>query len=404
MNLMFISWDGPQVSYLESLFLPIFQGLRAYGVNTHVLHFTWADDERVETYKNACQRYSCGYTSVSVLRKPVALGAFLTAVMSFRLIRKLVHKHDIDVIMPRSTLPALATLIAIRRLKVKLVFDADGLPIDERVDFAGQSPSSIAQRIQRDVEAQAVRFADIVLTRSYKAIPILQARAGSGTDSNKFYVVGNGRDATVFCPGSEDARLSVRRSLSIGPEAPLIVYAGSLGPQYCPNEMLLLFELVKKYRSDAHLLVLTSSPIPLYKTLESHPDLQESVTSMSVPPSDVASYLAASDLGLALRKRSFSTQAVAPIKLGEYLLCGLPLVATRDVGDSHVVELQSGYLLNDHEQSSLDAAARWFISQVLPGRDAFRSQCRSAGMRYFSLDSSIKSYWSALQSIGLADE
>ena len=32
MNVLFISWDGPQVSYLEGLFLPIFRALKTHGI------------------------------------------------------------------------------------------------------------------------------------------------------------------------------------------------------------------------------------------------------------------------------------------------------------------------------------------------------------------------------------
>ncbi len=41
MNILFITWDGPQVSYLESLFVPIFRKLEERcGAHFHVLQFT----------------------------------------------------------------------------------------------------------------------------------------------------------------------------------------------------------------------------------------------------------------------------------------------------------------------------------------------------------------------------
>jgi hypothetical protein len=34
LRLLFVTWDSPGTSYLESLFLPIFAGLRPYGIAT----------------------------------------------------------------------------------------------------------------------------------------------------------------------------------------------------------------------------------------------------------------------------------------------------------------------------------------------------------------------------------
>jgi hypothetical protein len=43
MRTLFITWDGPQVSYLESLFLPIFEALGAQGFPFDILQFRWGD-------------------------------------------------------------------------------------------------------------------------------------------------------------------------------------------------------------------------------------------------------------------------------------------------------------------------------------------------------------------------
>ena len=52
-NVLFVSWDGPQVNYLESLFAPIFMRLRSYGYKFHVVHFTWAQPERLSRVQRA---------------------------------------------------------------------------------------------------------------------------------------------------------------------------------------------------------------------------------------------------------------------------------------------------------------------------------------------------------------
>ena len=402
-NILFVTWDGPQVSYLESLFLPIFKELAKLGHAFHVLQFTWGAAEQRAATKTACEASGCTYRSVPVLRRPVAAGSLVTAVLASRQVRQAIVEGGIDIVLARSTLPAFTSRLALRHLPaVRLLFDADGLPHDERVDFGGWKPDGIAYRMLRDLEASAVRRADAVLTRSRKAVEILLARAGAGTSAGKFYVVGNGRDAEVFHPAAGPARAQVRRELGISDTAAVLVYAGSMGDQYCVPEMLEFFQLVRHRRADVQLLLLTGSPQEAARRVGDAVD-QSGVHILRAAGGDVPRYLGAGDLGLALRRPSFSMQAVAPVKLGEYLLCGLPVLATRAIGDSdEQVSQQAGRSLATMSSTELEAAADWFVDEVLQDRAGFGARSRQAGLRHFSLASTVDAYAGAIEAIAVS--
>lgn len=399
MRVLFVTWDGPQVSYLESLFLPIFVRLQQSGLKFHVLQFTWGDPDRVALTSKACEAAGVVYRAVSVWRRPLGPGALATALIVGRLIRKLVREWSVDVLMPRSTLPALVCLRALGGLKLPVVFDADGLPLDERVDFAGASASGLAHRLLRDIEAEMVRRADRVLTRSQRAVDILVARGGAGTAQEKFHVVGNGRDAEKFSRGHEATRHATRLALGIDLLAPLLVYAGSLGEQYCINEMLRLFEAVKHRRPEARLLILSGSPEVARAALSAWPELNTATVVKAVPADEVPRYLACADLGLALRRPSFSMQAVAPIKIGEYLLCGLPVVATIGIGDTNAIGTDTGFLVDRMDDDELVGAGEWFCEHVLQDREGFAIRCRNIGLEQFSLEACTDAYHTAFRDL-----
>ncbi len=313
-KILFVTWDGPQVNYLEGLFLPIFKQLKKFGFHFHVLQFTWGGIERIRINRSVCKEAGIPYQAVTIWRRPRALGALLTALFHSRTLRRLVLNWKIDIIMPRSILPGLSALLTLRNNKsLQMIFDADGLALDERVDFAGLSSSSVTYRLLRDVEAQAVRKADVVLTRSSVASRILLDRAGSETTAKKFHVITNGRDSVLFSPRNKEQRSAIRNNLDIPPSAPLVVYAGSIGPQYCMNEMFTFFRYLLSSRHDAHFLLLTGSPDSVLAVLDSFQDIKKSVTVRSISAHDVSDYLAAADVGLALRRPSFSMQAISPI-------------------------------------------------------------------------------------------
>lgn len=402
-NVLFVTWDGPGSSYLESLFLPIFKLLAQRGVVFHIVQFTWADKSELHALKNILEEHGITYQPVSVLRHPLSAGSLVTTFFGARHIRRAIKTLAIDIVMPRSTLPAMASILALKSYPdVGLLFDADGLPHDERVDFAGMSPYSIAYRLLRDFEALAVRRADAVLTRSRKAIDILVARGGAGVNPGKFQVVTNGRDEKLFKPALQDERSEVRHALGIDVDAPLLVYIGSsMQGKYCGQEIFEFFKAVHAYRHAARLLLLTSSMGEADLLLKEFEELRPFCHVKYLPPENVPRYLGACDLGLVLIHPKFSMKAVAAIKLGEYLLCGIPVLASSGIGDSDKLITDGvGYSLPTMLPEELAAAANWFLKTVLPDREGFRQRSRDSGLKYFALEASVDVYDNAIKSIG----
>ena len=401
-KVLFVTWDGPGSFYLQSLFLPIFKLLRQKNIIFYILQFTWAEKPEKLKLKQVCEDHGCIYLSVTVLRKPLSAGSLVTTFLGAYQIRKAIRSLGINIVMPRSTLPAVASILAMRAFpNVGLIFDADGLPHDERVEFGGMSPYSITYRLLRDFEALAVRRADAVLTRSKKAIGILAARCGSGTKLEKFSVVANGRDTHHFKPSTIEERRLVRQSLSLDDKAPLIVYVGSsLQGKYCGKQIFEFFQAVHAQRSDTHLLLLTSSKEEANSLLLHYDELRSVCHIMQVPPNDVGLYLSACDLGVVFINQTFSMQSVSAIKLGEYLLCGIPIVSTSGIGDSDdLIARDVGYFLPTLSKNQLEEAAHWFVHSVLPDRAGFQQRSRDVGMEFFSLQASVDTYADVIKEV-----
>jgi len=398
--ILFISWDGPGPNYHESLFLPLFARSRRPDDEIHLFQYVWDADERSASVRAAAQQLGIAYTAWPVWRTPQAPAtAAMIAKGALDLVRY-VRRHRIDVLMPRSIIPAGMVLLALRFLPgVRLLFDADGLMADERADFGGWSREGRLYRILRAIEAAAVRRADVVITRTHRAKRILAERAGlDGADT--IVVVSNGKDAEAFQPGIASDRSAVRHELGLTDETPLLVYAGSLGPHYHPDRMVAFAAAVQVMRPDTHLLILTGSPDVAHEAARSGGLVGERYTVRRVPPEQVPRYLAAADLGLAFRTASLSQQAVAPIKVGEYLLCGLPVLSTSGIGDlDDQLDGTTGRLLDSLDDAALDEAAGWFIEEVLPARDRYRANCRERGLKHFSLARSAGQYREAFDSL-----
>jgi glycosyltransferase involved in cell wall biosynthesis len=395
---LFLTWDGPQQSYLESLFFPIFAGLRRRGIDVGVLQVTWARASQLSAVERAAERFGVRYRSCHV---PEALRkAALPALLAYGSLtaRLQLERERTRVIFPRSLLPMSMTLLGGLATGRVLLFDADGFMADERLDFGGWRADSPAYRVLRRVEAAGVRRAHAVICRTEQARVILGERSGLGHDgAGKIFVAPNAKDANEFTVMSEPDRAVVRERNGIPRDAPWVVYVGSVGPQYCPELMLDCFAAIRQSRPDTRFSCFTFHAAQLKPLLDAR-GLTAAVEVSSLEPSQVRNVLAAADLGIALRRDVPSQRGVCPIKVAEYLLCGLPVV-TSPVGDleAQLSGSAAAQLVDARNATAARSVGDWFAGEVLARREQLRVEARELGIRWFELSRCVETYAGAFQ-------
>ncbi|MGX7668081.1 glycosyltransferase [Flavobacterium pedocola] len=392
-NILFITWDGPQTSYMEGLFMPIFKEVsKTDTADFHVIQFTWADQSKNEKVSEVANHYGIKYTPVKIHRKPNSvLGTFYTLLKGVKFIDNYIKANKISIVMPRSTMPA----VMVNRLKLqncKILFDADGLPLEERVDFAGLSQKSGQYRWLKKEEIKLKIKADGIITRSQKAIEVHLDEIGERY-REKFSVVYNGRDVSFFKPSAD---VGFRETIGIKPDDFVFVYCGSLGPQYSWEEMMLIFEQFHSKRQNSKFLIVSGNDDYAKERIPS--SLKKHVIVKKVPFQEVSNYLNCADVAFALRQPTFSMQGVAPIKLGEYLLMGLPSIASKGIGDTETL-LQNTpdcYLFDHENQKAVEEAVLFALQS---DKKRAEQAIRTAALQYFSLERSAMSYLNAFQKL-----
>lgn len=393
-NILFITWDGPQTSYMEGLFMPILsevQNKAEYKI--HIIQFTWGTKERIAITQKKAAALDIIYTAKIISRKPVAsLGSLLTMYTGIGFLGKYIKKNKIDIVMPRSTMPS----VMVNRLpkgNFQILFDADGLALEERVDFSGLKRTSRQYRFFKHEENKMLHQADGVITRSNKSIAI-HLKTLNGKDPEKFSLVFNGRNIDDF-KSDATTRAEVRSELKVENYAKLFVYCGSLGPQYGWNEMLAIFQKFQQNNATAKFLILTGNIEFAQERIPQ--EIKPNTILKKVPFEAVPKYLSAADVAFALREPKFSMQGVAPIKLGEYFLMGIPTIASAGIGDTEELlkTAPNAFLFHHNDPNNISDAVA-FVSHL---ENVNHDKIREFGINFFSIEKSAESYIKALQKL-----
>ncbi|WP_396156658.1 glycosyltransferase [Flavobacterium sp.] len=330
-NILFITWDGPQTSYMEGLFMPIFFEIqKENNYRFHVIQFSWGTEERIAITRQKADELNIKYSFKKIHRKPHALiGSLFTVAEGVIFIKKYLKNNSIDILMPRSIMPA----IMVNRLftkNYKILFDADGLPIEERVDFLGLKKNSLIYNIYKKEERLILIKAYAIITRTAAAIDFHLNAIGK-QHRDKFFVVVNGRDTTFF-KHNINVSQKIREGFNINKETKVFIYSGSLGPQYGWEIMIKIFKRYLQINHNSIFLILTGNEAFAKKRIPLA--LQNHIIVKSLPFEEIPKYLSVGDIAFAIREPKLSMQGVAPIKLGEYLLIGIPTIASSGIGDT----------------------------------------------------------------------
>ncbi len=113
----------------------------------------------------------------------------------------------------------------------------------------------------------------------------------------------------------------------------VFVYLGSFRKYQMAEETVNLFIEIKKQIESAHFLILTSHQKQFMQALSLAGVKDIDYTITSVRQEEVPNFLCAADFGFLLRENSIVNMVASPTKYAEYLMSGVPVIITNNIGD-----------------------------------------------------------------------
>jgi glycosyltransferase involved in cell wall biosynthesis len=161
----------------------------------------------------------------------------------------------------------------------------------------------------------------------------------------------------------------------------VLVYAGKAGGWYLTAEMLAFVDSARRVLGPVSLLVLSPDAAHRFP-----PPLGVPVVHRRALRGEMPAFLSAADAGLSFISSTPSKAACSPVKNGEYLACGLPIVSTAGIGDySDLLDsTRTGVIVRELSSHGYLAAAE--ALRGLLAEPGVRERCRRIAERYVSLE------------------
>jgi glycosyltransferase involved in cell wall biosynthesis len=390
-RVLYISYNGMLDPLGQSQVLPYLRELSRLGVRFTLLSFERPaafSSEGIAKREELSGRLAAEGIVWHALRyhqKPSLPATVYDVRHGLRYARRLVRRDRIEMVHARSHIAAAIALRLKKRFDLKLIFDLRGLMADEYVDANHWRQGGVRYRITKRMERRALAGADGIVTLTEKVWPEIKSWDALRDREIIHEVVPCCVDLELF---RFDPQARERRRMELGIQNQLVlVYSGSIGGWYLTEQMADFFAAFLQKRSDAHFLWLTLGNAELIGSLMDQRGITPTqFTVLSAAPGEVGSYLSAADAGIAFYKPAFSRMATSPVKIAEYLACGLPLVINAGIGDSDamVTGERIGALVSNFSEGDYTSAAS-VVGAFVGYPDQTRRRAREIAERLFDV-------------------
>lgn len=212
-----------------------------------------------------------------------------------------------------------------RHLKARSIFDVRAIVSHEQ---RLERKSCVKSWISSCLELQEGRRADRLSTVSENLRTYLLQQTGR-RDITVIPSCFN-EDTFHFSPAS---RQEIRAAFGLKDDDVLLCYSGGISAWQRIDDIILLLKDVCARDERCYALFLTTNHDEMIYRLAGAQFPDDRVWVRSCSHKEMHKYLSSADVGLLMRHDISVNNVASPVKVGEYLACGLPVILTRGIGD-----------------------------------------------------------------------
>lgn len=402
-RILYITFDGITDPLGRSQILPYLAGLSKMGHTIHILSQEKKDQFEREggAVQEILTKYNIAWDHIDYKNTPPIIQPLRQRHTIKKKAEKIVARKAIDLVHCRSYMAGWVGLQIKNKSGTPFVFDMRGFWADERKEGGIWPHSNPIYRIVyhrvKQLERELLFHANHIVSLTHKGKKIIAGWNHIRDFNDSISVIPCCADLEHFNPAhySSKDREALRTTYGLNQEDIVIGYLGSIGTWYMLDEMLDAFALWHKHIPNLKLFFLSKLSLDeLSPKLLSRGIPKDSIRLHSTSYDHVPKHLALFDLGLFFILPVFSKSASSPVKQGEMLAMGLPVLCNRGVGDTDQVmeEIDESLLVDDFNEVAYKKVLHVLKDKEF--RESLTPICKATANQWFDVGRGIETYHS----------
>ena len=265
---------------------------------------------------------------------------------------------------------------------MKLVIFSYEPHCDFLVETGQWSPNSMRYKILKFLETYAATTASHIMTGTKHMVDHLSTlkvkakvyRTPTAVDDEQFFFDANTRE-------------QLRKELGVS-NYTLVVYFGKLGGIYYEKELVDAISGLNDILPNPFFLIGTNydrTRVKLWMDEYNIPSNRYLLRGF-IDKDDMNRYLSAADLGLVIIPPTPSQKYRSPIKVAEYMLCGVPYLVCKGISedDDHALQYKLGVVVEKFTYQEIIRKKEDLLALIWEDKKTFSSRSRTVGLDYRS--------------------
>lgn len=404
-KILYITYDGLTDPLGQSQIIPYLAGVSKAGYAVTIISCEKPQrNNQYEIVKKILDENNIRWHPIRYTKKPPVLSTVYDILKITKAAKDEFRKNPFDIVHCRSYIPSLIGLNLKRKFSVKFIFDMRGFWADERVEGniwnLNNPVFKIVYSYFKKKEKEFLTEADSIVSLTQNAKDEIQSWKRLTGQPLPLRVIPCCVDMELFNPERiKTGQLTeLKKELGITPENFVLTYVGSLGTWYLLDEMLQFFNQLLHNKPQSKFLIVTNDPSEtILKKAEALGISSESIIIRRANRSEMPLYIKSSNLAIFFIRPSFSKKASSPVKQGEIMSMGIPIVCNAGIGDTDriIKDSEAGIAITEFS----DKQYLRVVNQLEQLLQLPSSNIRNGAKKYYLLQNGVDAYISIYEEL-----
>lgn len=381
---LFVSYNALTEPIVRSQVLPYIYGLSGKGVKFHLITFeknSRGSEDAAKTLKDN----GVAWIPLKFHSRPVALAKMADIMIGSFAVLSCLIRYKIGIVHSRGIITATMALVWSKCRKAKFVFDMKS-SLAEAYRLSGRlKVGSVTYRLLSFIERTVISLSDEVIVETSVHRSEILRDLGKKRSRPSVTVIPCCVDIERFALSTDAHKLSPVDGIRL-------IYLGSISGWYMINEMLDLFKVIKRSMTGSEFIFLTHDRSGDIERLAAERCVKD-VKVISADYEEVPLYLRDATAGILFKKPNARLDSF-PIKIGEYLAAGLPVLINKGMGDVEDIIRNDdvGVIISDTSTAAYEEGVS-SLKRLLYEKDNLSKRCANAARDHLSYDRCLIQYY-----------